>query len=125
MIIGLGTDIVRVQRIRTLAEKYGKNFLEKVFAEDERSSFGENLPSAETLAGRWAAKEAVAKALGCGFGKDCAMQDIHIYNTQQGAPAAVLSGNAAQRALQLDAQNIFITISHEKEYATAVAILEK
>ena len=125
MITGLGMDIVKTERIARLVEKYGRDFLTKVFAEDELESFGGEIPSAEKLAGRWAAKEAVAKALGCGFGKDCAMQDIHIINTSSGAPAAFLTGNAARRALQMDAQNIFLTITHEKEFACACAVLEK
>ena len=125
MIAGLGMDIVKTERIAHLVEKYGRDFLIKVFAEDELVSFGEKLPPSEKLAGRWAAKEAVAKALGCGFGKDCAMQDIHISNTSSGAPAVFLTGNAAKKALQIDARNIFLTISHEKDFACACAVLEK
>lgn len=125
MIAGLGMDIVKTERIARLVEKYGRDLLKKIFAEDELESFGGEIPSAEKLAGRWAAKEAVAKALGCGFGKDCAIQDIHISNTSSGAPAVFLTGNAAKKALQMDARNIFLTISHEKEFACACAVLEK
>ena len=125
MIAGMGMDIVKTERIARLMEKYGVDFLEKVFAEDERNDFGGSMPSAEKLAGRWAAKEAVAKALGCGFGKECAMQDIHISNDSRGVPKVFLTGNAAARALQMDALNIILTISHEKEYACACAVLEK
>lgn len=125
MIAGLGMDIVKTERVARLIEKYGRALLKKIFAEDELESFGGEIPSAEKLAGRWAAKEAVAKALGCGFGKDCAIQDIHISNTSSGAPAVFLTGNAAKKALQMDARNIFLTISHEKEFACACAVLEK
>lgn len=125
MIAGLGMDIVKTERVARLIEKYGRDLLKKIFAEDELESFGGEIPSAEKLAGRWAAKEAVAKALGCGFGKDCAIQDIHISNTSSGTPAVFLTGNAAKKALQMDARNIFLTISHEKEFACACAVLEK
>ena len=125
MIAGLGTDVVKTERIRLLLEKYGDDFLKKILAEDELSSGEKETLSPERLAGKWAAKEAVAKALGCGFGSSCAVTDIHIAHDSFGAPTVTLSGAAEKRARELGVGQIHISITHEKEYASSVAVLER
>ncbi len=83
MIIGIGNDITECARIRTVLEKHGKTFLDHLLTEREQSLAGGRL---EFYAGRWAAKEAVAKALGCGIGTHCAFTDIEILNDEAGRP---------------------------------------
>ena len=95
MTIGLGTDIVEIVRIKKAVEKGGEAFLEKVYTPQEISSYAKRNKSGYSyLAGRWAAKEAFSKALGCGIGENCSLSEIDISETPSGAPALELSGNA-------------------------------
>jgi holo-[acyl-carrier protein] synthase len=74
------------------------------------------------VGGRIAAKEAVVKALGCGFNDDVAWQDVEIWNTAAGAPTVQLSGGAATVAAALGVSSVLVSISHTPELATASAI---
>ncbi len=126
MIIGLGTDIVEISRIKKAVEKGGEAFLQKVYTCREISAYKErNRSGFAYLSGRWAAKEALAKALGCGIGENCSLTDVDIIETASGAPALILSGNAKKYAGNLGVNNIFVTISHEECYAVATVLLEK
>lgn len=126
MTIGLGTDIVEIARIKKAVEKGGGAFLEKVYTGQEISAYMKRNRSGDSyLAGRWAAKEALSKALGCGIGENCSLTDIDIYETPSGAPALALSGNAKKYADTLGVNNILVSISHEANYAVATVLLEK
>jgi holo-[acyl-carrier protein] synthase len=123
MIIGIGTDLVEVARIRKLLNQSGQ-FKERVFTSAEQQR-GNTLREPDTYyAGRWAAKEACAKALGCGIGSECALTDAEILNAIGNAPMLTLHGAAKKRAEKLGVKNIHISITHEKEYAAAFVILE-
>jgi holo-[acyl-carrier protein] synthase len=124
MIRGIGTDIIGVSRIRRLMDKHGSHFLEKIFTEPELLQMKSRAGKAHFLAGRWAAKEAVSKALGCGIGASCAWKDIEILNGELGGPSVSLSGAAAKTASRIGASNAHVSISHEKNHAVAFAILE-
>ena len=76
-------------------------------------------------AGRWAAKEAASKALGCGIGSECAFNEIEVVDSPIGVPSLVFSGSAARTAAALGAKNIRVSITHEREYAAAVVIIEE
>ena len=76
-------------------------------------------------AGRWAAKEAAAKALGCGIGQECAFNEIEVVDSEIGVPSLVFSGSAARTAAALGARNVRVSITHEREYAAAVVIIEE
>lgn len=126
MTIGLGTDIVEIVRIKKAVEKGGEAFLEKVYTPQEISSYAKRNKSGYSyLAGRWAAKEAFSKALGCGIGENCSLSEIDISETPSGAPALELSGNAKKYADHLGVNNILVSISHEANYAVATVLLEK
>ena len=118
MIIGIGTDIVEVERIRRAMEN--PRFVEKVFTPAEIDHCGKNFGS---YAGRWAAKEAVMKAFGTGFAGG-SFTDIEILNDVRGKPEINLTGNFKKLAENIGVKNFFISISHEKNFATAVCILE-
>ena len=123
--IGIGIDIIETERLRASMEGHGKAFLSHVFTEEEQAK----APSHEKArldyyAGRWAAKEAVAKALGTGFGPECAWLDLHIENLPSGQPVVVLTGTAAATAARLGIRAIHISISHDVHYAVAQAIAE-
>jgi holo-[acyl-carrier protein] synthase len=123
MIIGIGTDITEVSRIGELLEKSGR-FKERTFTAAEQQKCDRHKESTASYAGRWAAKEACAQALGCGIGAECALTDVEILNDAENAPYLLLHGAAEKRAEQLGVKHIYVSISHEKEYAVAFVILE-
>ncbi len=124
MIKGTGIDIVEIERLKSSIDKYGDAFLEHYLTRQEIECLPSGQQRLQSCAGRWAAKEAVAKALGTGFGAECEWHDICITNNDSGAPSVQLSGNAARTAASLGIQQIHITISHENKYACACAIAE-
>jgi holo-[acyl-carrier protein] synthase len=113
----LGLDIIRVDRIRAALARFGERFVRRVLTPAE-SAYVRGRP--ETLAGRWAAKEAVSKVLGLGV-RGIGWLDIEIERLPTGQPAVRLHGRAAARADQLGLARIAVSITHEREYALAVA----
>ncbi|MCQ2397579.1 MAG: holo-ACP synthase [Lentisphaeria bacterium] len=106
-------------------ERTGQAFLEKVYSPDELEAMPSKDPRRiEFLAGRWAAKEALAKALGCGISDRCRLNEITVLNDGAGRPVMTLEGASAETAHSMGVSKIHISISHEKAYATAVVILE-
>ena len=121
MVIGLGNDITECARIQQILEKHGPLFLDHFLTPREKEESAGRL---SYYAGRWAAKEAIAKALGCGIGEHCALIDLEILNDPQGKPEVTLSGAARATADRLKVARIHISISHEQHYAVATALLE-
>ena len=113
----LGIDIIKVARIRDTLAKFGRRFSRRVLTERE-DRYVRDRP--ETLAGRWAAKEAVSKVLGLGV-RGIGWQEIEIDRLPTGQPAVRLHGRAARRAEQLGMGRVAVSISHEAEYAVAIA----
>lgn len=118
MSLATGVDIVEVERVRAAVERFGERFLKRFLTERERAACGTKLVS---IAGRWAAKEAVAKALGCGIG-DVAWKEIEVLNDERGAPHLYLHGQAAHRAAQLGLHTWSLSISHTEHYAVAFVV---
>ena len=117
-ILKTGIDLIEVERFRAQKPEIRQRFIERVYTEKEQEYCGEN---EQHLAGRFAAKEAVAKALGCGIG-EVSWQDIEILNDDLGAPILRLHGKAAERAEALNLTIWSVSITHLKEYAAAVAV---
>jgi holo-[acyl-carrier protein] synthase len=113
----LGIDIIRVDRIRQTLERFGARFSSRVLTADEQR-YVRNRP--ETMAGRWAAKEAVSKVLGLGV-RGIGWRDIEVERLPTGQPAIRLHGRAASRAEQLGMTRVAVSISHEADYAVAIA----
>ena len=113
----LGIDIIKVDRIRASLERFGARFTNRVLTPAEQRYVRER---PETMAGRWAAKEAVSKVLGLGV-RGIGWRDIEIERLPTGQPAVRLHGRAAARAAQLGMGRIAVTISHEADYAVAMA----
>lgn len=113
----LGIDIIAVERIRATLERFGDRFSRRVLTERERR-YVRDRPG--TFAGRWAAKEAVSKVLGLGV-RGIGWRDIEIERLPTGQPAVRLHGRAASRAEQLGMGRIALSISHEGDYAVAIA----
>lgn len=113
---GLGSDIIEVERIEASIQKHGARFLDRLFTPEEQAYCNLFRDAARHYAGRFAAKEAIAKALGTGFGDHLSWLDIEILNDEQGKPIPHLPERLLKGTLEL-------TISHCKAYALAVAII--
>lgn len=113
----VGIDIIKVERIRASIERFGERFAKRVLTPAEQR-YVRMRP--ETFAGRWAAKEAVSKVLGLGV-RGIGWRDIEVERLPTGQPAVRLHGRAAARAEQLGMERIALSISHESDYAVAIA----
>jgi holo-[acyl-carrier protein] synthase len=122
-IIGLGTDIVEIARIEKMLAEHPGKFETRICTPEELEIAGTKRGRLTFFAGRWAAKEAAAKALGCGIGKKCAFTDINIINDASGRPEMSFSGAAAATAAECQVKAICVSISHEAHYAVATVIL--
>jgi holo-[acyl-carrier-protein] synthase len=122
MIVGIGIDIAEIARIKRLLGREG--FAEKIFTPSE-IAFSEKHSAPEiSLAGRFAAKEAIMKALGTGWAKGVSWRDITITHDEAGKPSVELTGEAGRIADRLGAAAIFVSISHTGDYAVAQAVAE-
>jgi holo-[acyl-carrier protein] synthase len=113
----LGIDIIKVDRIRATLARFGPRFAGRVLTPAEQR-YVRDRP--ETFAGRWAAKEAVSKVLGLGV-RGIGWRDIEVERLPTGQPAIRLHGRAAARADQLGMARIAVSITHESDYAVAIA----
>ncbi len=120
-IFGIGIDIIEVARIKAAIEK-NRKFVEKIFSPDELKFSERGVFRYEELAGRFAAKEAVLKAIKVGWRKGISFRNVIILNEKSGAPYVVLSGRAKEIAEDLNIAKIFLSISHTKELAIGMAI---
>ena len=127
-LLKIGSDICSVNRIKTVYEKYGERFLNRVLTEREKayvessSSSNAALRShrlSQALAARFAGKEAVAKALGSSL----EWKEVEIINTKKGAPQVVLYGRAKRLLAELSLNHVEISLSHEQEYALAMVVV--
>lgn len=122
MITGIGTDIIEVKRIEQSIERYGQRFLDRIFSHKEQAYCLKHRDAGRHFAGRFAAKESVAKALGTGFTEGLGWLDIEIGNDENGKPSITLSKHVAEA---YQSPHVHLTISHSKDYAVAFAICEK
>ena len=124
MIYGIGIDIVSIKRIRRANKLYAEKFTSRILTGREIEESKKINDPSHYYAGRWAAKEAVSKALKTGMGTECGWRDIEIYNEPSGSPSCRLYGSALSTATKLGMKNILVTISHERKSICAFAILE-
>ena len=122
MILGHGIDIASIPRIAQSFEKFGDRFLERCYTAKEREYAESHKDVVTRLAGRFAAKEAVFKALGTGWKTGISWTDIEILPLPTGEPKLTLHGSAAQIAADRGITRWMISISHTAEYAVASAI---
>ncbi len=121
-IIGHGIDLVEIHRISRLLEGHGKRFLARCFTEAESGYAASRRRQVEHLAGRFAAKEAILKALGTGWRDGIAWTDAEIIRLPSGQPSVALHGLCAKLADRMGIDQWWITISHTDSHATASAI---
>ena len=115
MIVGIGTDIVRISRMAENLERYGNKFAERILTSDELVYFSKNKCPASYLAKRFAAKEAAAKAMGCGFRDGLMLTHIGTRHDELGKPLLEYSGKAVDLCKQLNISKSHLTISDEDE----------
>jgi holo-[acyl-carrier protein] synthase len=119
MTIAIGTDIVEIQRIANVFERQGDKFVQRILTESEIAEYQARGNSVAFLAKRFAAKEAIAKALGTGIGRGISFQHMIVSNNSEGAPQVELQANAAERLKQLGGSKVLLSLSDEKNYALA------
>jgi len=124
MIIGCGIDSVEVARIRRLAERFGRRFLERVFTEAEMAYADAKANRWERYAARFAAKEAGMKAIGTGWRRGIRWQDFEVLNAASGKPEMRLHGQALRIARSLGVRRINLSLTHTRALALAVVIIE-
>jgi holo-[acyl-carrier protein] synthase len=121
-ILGIGTDVIEIERIMKAGEK-NPRFLERILTEKENEYCFTTGSRYQSAAARFAGKEAVAKALGCGFTK-FSFLDIEILNDDSGKPEIVLKNMALKIFEESGAKEIHLSLSHSKETATAFVIIQ-
>ncbi len=122
-ILGLGMDVVELARLEKIHRRHGETFILR-FCNPGEWQARQGHALIEHLGGLFAAKEAVMKALGTGWAQGLAFRQIEVVRDPSGAPHVRLHGRAAERARELGSRRIHLTITHERSYAAAVAILE-
>lgn len=125
MIVGIGVDLVNVYRMARLHGRYGRRLACKLLSDDEMTIYDRSATQVPLLAKRFAAKEAVAKALGTGMRGGVHFPQISIGNRRSGAPVVTLTGGAKERATRLGVTATHVTITDEREYVVAFAVLEQ
>lgn len=124
MIVGVGTDLAEVDRIRNSVERFGERFLERVYTRGEREYALSKANSSERLAARFAAKEAGMKAIGTGWRRGVTWRDFEVINELSGRPTLHLSGVASQIASKIGVARISLSLTHTAAMAFAIVLLE-
>jgi len=121
-IVGIGTDIVECLRIAQMIERHGELFLTRVYTQLEIGYCSSRKAATQHYSGRWAAKEAVLKAMGTGWSNGISWRDIEVRNDESGKPKIALGGGARDTCEKMGIHEMFISISHCRSHATAYAI---
>ncbi len=123
MVIGIGIDIIEIDRVKESVDKFGEHFLQKIYTEKELDYCLNKTDKYQHLAARFAAKEAVYKALSSGWNENIGWKNIEITNLPNGMPVVALNGNV--KSFLTNQKNLKISISHSRDYVAAVAIIYK
>ena len=121
--IGIGTDIVEISRVEAALERHPERFAARILTPRERERMRATATPARFLARRFAAKEAIAKALGTGIGASLGWLDLEVTNNAAGAPEVELSSTGATLLSSLGGRSILVSISDERAYAVAFAVV--
>lgn len=121
-VVGIGTDIIECLRIAQMIERHGELFLTRVYTPHEIEYCTARKAATQHYAGRFAAKEAVLKALGTGWTRGIAWSDIEVRNDAGGKPRILLGGGAREVSEQMGIAEMLISISHCRTHATAYAL---
>jgi holo-[acyl-carrier protein] synthase len=124
MVLGLGTDLIEIERIEASVERFGERFLERVFTAGEIAYCMRKRQSAESFAARFAAKEAGAKALGTGISRGVSWKEIEVRREMGQRPTLHFNGRAGELAKAMGVRRVQLTLSHSRTVAIAVAVVE-
>ncbi|HVU17716.1 MAG TPA: holo-ACP synthase [Candidatus Didemnitutus sp.] len=124
-LIGLGCDIIDVERIRSAIDKHGERFLKRVYTDEERAYCDGVKYSHKHYAARWAAKEAVSKAFTTGIGPHLEWTSVSVYHGERHQPLVHLDAKATALLAEVGATHVWLTLSHIDTHAMAVAALVK
>jgi holo-[acyl-carrier protein] synthase len=124
MIVGSGIDLVEITRIQHSVDRYGDRFLDRVYTQAEKAYCLRKRNAAESLAARFAAKEAGAKALGTGISQGVNWLEIEVVREPSGRPGLQFHGRAADRAESMGVRNAALSLTHTREMAMASVVLE-
>ncbi len=124
MILGLGTDLIEIERVQKSLARFGQRFMERVFTEGEIAYCKQKKHSAESFAARFAAKEAAAKALGTGIAHGISWREIEVRRNPGERPTLHLMGRAAERADSMGVRHLQLSLTHNNSVAMAVVIAE-
>lgn len=124
MVVGLGTDLIEIARIEKSIARFGERFLGRVYTPGEIAFCRRKKNAAESFAARFAAKEAAAKALGTGISRGVGWQEIEVVRQQGERPEIVFHERAAERARAMGVKHTAISLTHSRDTAIAVVILE-
>ncbi len=125
MIFGIGTDVVRIERVAAVYERFGAHFVERLLLPEERAAFEGHRRPARFLAMRFAAKEAIVKALGTGFGHGVWIRDVGFMQNAWGRPEVRFSARGRAVADSLGAGEGHVSLTDEAGLVVAVAVLMK
>ncbi|MBV1885569.1 MAG: holo-ACP synthase [Parvibaculaceae bacterium] len=128
MIIGIGNDIISIERIENSLNRFGQRFVDRIFTEVEQKKSDRRLKRAASYAKRFAAKEACAKALGTGLNQGVFWRDMGVVNKRSGAPTLQLTGGALARLEKITPEgmvaDIQLTITDDDPSAQAIVIIQ-
>jgi holo-[acyl-carrier protein] synthase len=124
MVIGLGTDLIEIERIERSVARFGERFLERVFTPGEIAYCHAKKGPAESFAARFAAKEAGAKALGTGISRGVSWREFEVKRKPGQRPELHLSGRAAEIARELGVRRMSLSLTHSREMSMAVVVAE-
>lgn len=123
MIFGIGTDLCKVERIDRVYRKYGDHFVDRLLMPREKEDFARTGNPVRFLAMRFAAKEAIVKAMGTGFRQGIWIRDVGIYQEDSGRPRVLFSDNAQRKCAELGAGDAHVSLTDEDGYVVAFAVL--
>jgi holo-[acyl-carrier protein] synthase len=121
-IIGIGTDITECLRIARMIERHGELFINRVYTPEEIRYCQNRKQSTQHFTGRWAAKEAILKALGTGWRRGISWSDVEVRNEPGGRPVVGVRGGVKELVEQLGVVQLLVSISHCRTHATAYAL---
>ena len=121
-VLGIGTDIVECLRIAQMIERHAEQFIARVYTQKEIEYCSVRKAATQHYSGRWAAKEAVLKALGTGWARGITWRDIEVLNDGDGQPGIHLTGGALEYSQKKGISRVLISISHCRSHATAYAL---
>jgi len=125
MIYGIGVDLVQVERIAEAFQRWGERFRDRVFTPGEIAYCAPKRNSFASFAARFAAKEAFAKALGIGMRRGVHWKNVEVEHDPLGKPILNLSGQALELCRQEKIEGIFLSLTHDRGYSSAIVVLER